>query len=191
MTKRHSAIRIALYNHKGGVGKTTLTMNIAAALTERGHSALLVDTDPQCNLTAYLIEDSVLDSLLDESDSERGNTLWTALKPIVDAEGGFTAIKPIPTPTEDMYLLAGDIRLSEFERNIEEFLGDALKRRSRGYRAISALASVVNRAASDVDVDYVFYDTGPNIGPLNEIILMDADFFCCSMRIRSFFAASN
>ena len=41
-------VRIALFNHKGGVGKTTLTANIAFALAEMGKSVLLVDSDPQC-----------------------------------------------------------------------------------------------------------------------------------------------
>jgi chromosome partitioning protein len=42
---------IALANHKGGVGKTTSVLNIGHALTARGHQVLLVDCDPQANLT--------------------------------------------------------------------------------------------------------------------------------------------
>ncbi len=45
--------RITLYNHKGGVGKTTLSVNVGAALAARGERVLLVDSDPQCNLTSY------------------------------------------------------------------------------------------------------------------------------------------
>jgi len=43
--------KIALFNHKGGVGKTTLSINIADALAEAGKTVLIVDADPQCNLT--------------------------------------------------------------------------------------------------------------------------------------------
>ncbi|TAD88291.1 MAG: ParA family protein, partial [Bacteroidetes bacterium] len=43
---------LSLINYKGGVGKTTSTVNIGAGLARRGKSVLLVDTDPQANLTA-------------------------------------------------------------------------------------------------------------------------------------------
>ncbi len=71
LARRHSATRIAVFNHKGGVGKTTITLNLAAALAEQGKTVLLVDSDPQCNLTAYLFDEETLDTLLDESDGNR------------------------------------------------------------------------------------------------------------------------
>ncbi len=48
-------IKIALFNHKGGVGKTTLTVNVAGALADSGKTVLLVDADPQCNLTSFYL----------------------------------------------------------------------------------------------------------------------------------------
>ncbi|MFI5300039.1 MAG: ParA family protein, partial [Polyangiales bacterium] len=50
----HVPRRIAVFNHKGGTGKTTTAVNVAAALAERGKRVLLVDTDAQGNVAASL-----------------------------------------------------------------------------------------------------------------------------------------
>lgn len=49
-----STVSITVANQKGGVGKTTTAMNLAVALSEQGKRVLLVDGDPQANLTSYL-----------------------------------------------------------------------------------------------------------------------------------------
>ena len=43
--------KIALFNHKGGVSKTITTFNLGWMLATKGYQVILVDTDPQCNLT--------------------------------------------------------------------------------------------------------------------------------------------
>jgi chromosome partitioning protein len=45
---------ISFFNHKGGVGKTTLVHNIGTLIAESGKSVLLIDADPQMNLTASI-----------------------------------------------------------------------------------------------------------------------------------------
>ena len=168
-------VRITIYNHKGGVGKTTLAVNVAFALSSLEKSVLLVDSDPQCNLTSYLLADDVVDDLLDHSNDQDGRTIWSAVKPVIDSTGSVRLVDL--TEIGDVALLPGDIRLSEFE----EFLGDAwadgFKRRMGALRATSSISYLISRLSSQRGFDFVFYDTGPNIGPLNRVLLLDSDFF--------------
>lgn len=170
------AKRIAIFNHKGGVGKTTLTMNIATALAQSGKRVLLVDSDPQCNLTAYLIEESVVNDLLDSSDSDQGETLWSAVKPVVEGLGEPKGISTIAVG-HNLYLLPGDVRLAEFEQELNPLWSDCFQRKARGFRGTTALSQIVEDAIELHNIDYVFYDSGPNIGALNRIILLDCDYF--------------
>lgn len=186
---RHKSARLALYNHKGGVGKTTLTVNLAAALAAQGKKVLLVDTDPQCNLTSYLVEADVIDSWLDKSDLENGATIWSALKPFREGTGPVKAPKAVER-LPNIFLLPGDIKLSDFEQELESIWTECLRRRPRGFQGATAISEVVNQVAHKENVDFVFYDVGPNIGPLNRVVLLDCDFFiipaaCDSFSVRA------
>jgi cellulose biosynthesis protein BcsQ len=173
---RCAAPRLAIFNHKGGVGKTTLTVNLASALADRGKKVLLVDSDPQCNLTSYLVEEAVVNDILDQSNTANGSTLWSALKPIVEGTGDPKIVDAIEFPNGTS-LLTGDIRLAEYESELSPFWGECFQKRARGFRGTTALSTLVNYVASANNADIVLYDTGPNIGPLNRTILLDCDYF--------------
>jgi cellulose biosynthesis protein BcsQ len=174
--KRHPSKRVTLYNHKGGVGKTTLLVNIASALASLGKRVLLVDADPQCNLTSYLVNSEVVDGWLDNSDSEDGATIWSAIKPFTESYGELKIIAP-QERQEGVFLLPGDIRLSEFEQELNQIWVDCLQRKVRGFKGASAISEVINGIAKRENIDFIFYDVGPNIGPLNRVILLDCDYF--------------
>ena len=169
-------VRVTIFNHKGGVGKTTLTANVAFALSELGKHVLLVDSDPQCNLTSYLLSDDVVDELLNNSNGPDGQTIWSAVKPILDPTG--IVGKPVdPLLVGDVALLPGDIRLSEFEEFLGDAWADSFKRRLGGLRATSSISDMVSRLSKQKQFDFVFYDTGPNIGPLNRVLMLDSNLF--------------
>jgi cellulose biosynthesis protein BcsQ len=150
-------------------------MNLAAALAESGKRVLIVDSDPQCNMTSYLIQGDVVDSLLDESDGPAGRTVWSAVKRVSEGEGSYRAVEPIETSIENLFVIPGDIALAEFERDLIDFWGQAFQRRPKGFKGTAALSELVNVVSAAIQADYVFYDSGPNIGALNRAIVLDCD----------------
>ena len=170
--------KLVLFNHKGGVGKTTLTVNIAAALGDLGHKVLLVDADPQCNLTSFYLEEKQIDELLGQSDDdEAGETLWSSIKPVVRGRGGIQSISSYETGDEMVEIVPGDVLLANYEENLSSAWTEAFARSERGYDVLRALSDSVNDVARSCDADIVMYDVGPNVGPLNRVVLLDADYF--------------
>ena len=59
---------VSLFNNKGGVGKSTLAYHLGCALGEMGKKVLLVDLDPQCNLTISAMWENNLEDIWDKED---------------------------------------------------------------------------------------------------------------------------
>jgi len=167
---------LALFNHKGGVGKTTIVVNLTDALVDLGMRVLMIDADPQCNLTSFFLSEEDLDTLLGESDDVNGGTIWSAIKPVVDGKG---PIKEIETRKlkKGMFLCPGDVLLADYEEALPGAWTGSFARKARDYDVMCALSRAVRTMGKKHDVDLVIYDVGPNVGPLNRTILLDSDYF--------------
>jgi len=173
--------RIALFNHKGGVGKTTLTVNIADALSDLGKRVLIVDADPQCNITAFYLEEKFLDDLLGESagTEDDGQTIWASVKPVARGKGPVKPIQAIDLEPNcpNIFIAPGDVLLSEYEEELPAGWTDAFARKERGYDLTCAMSDAVDILVAEVKADVVLYDVGPNVGALNRAVLLDCDYF--------------
>src|SRR5262245_7371996 len=97
--------RIALINQKGGVGKTTTTVNLGAALALAGKRVVVVDLDPQANLTLYL-----------GVDLPRGAP--SSYRVLLGEVGFGAALRATKTP--NLKLLPTDIHLSGAELELSD-----------------------------------------------------------------------
>ncbi|HEX4486152.1 MAG TPA: ParA family protein [Terriglobales bacterium] len=176
MAPKDKVRTLSLFNHKGGVGKTTLTVNLADAFVDLGFRVLLVDADPQCNLTSFYLKEKQLDELLGESDDDNGTTLWSAIKPVVDGKGPIKDVKLFKL-RNDLFLCAGDVLLADYEEELPAAWTGSFARKERDYDVMCSLSRAARALGAKFDVDLIMFDVGPNVGPLNRAILLDMDFF--------------
>ena len=167
---------LALFNHKGGVGKTTLTVNIADALVDLGFSVLVVDADPQCNLTAFYLDEKELDEILGDSGDANGGTIWSSIKPVIDGKGPIKDIELFEI-REGLHLCPGDVLLADYEEELPAAWTGSFARKARDYDVMCAPSRAVRGLGKKIQTDIIIYDVGPNVGPLNRTILLDADYF--------------
>ncbi len=174
---------ICLFNHKGGVSKTTTAFNLGWSLARTGRSVLLVDLDSQCNLTGLVLGyKAVDDDQMETFYESRGNL---TMKPIVE-----TLIDGMPpaeflrgdkgqlldTGHPKLKLLAGHLNVADLDSQISVSLkiasGIPATRNIPGN-----LPLILQEISKKENVDYVIYDLSPNVGGLNEVILMSSNYF--------------
>ena len=145
------SFNVAVTLQKGGVGKTTSTVNITAALADQGHDVLLVDLDPQGYATkslghrdAYTVNDDSLYDILVEARK-------------------FEELPSLVVEHDTFDVLPAHIKMFELEREL--FFESRTQER---------LGMAFAKSGLGADYDFVVIDTPPNLGPLTDNALMAA-----------------
>ncbi|WOE40073.1 ParA family protein [Acinetobacter chinensis] len=174
---------ISLFNHKGGVSKTTTTFNLGWSLANLGHKVMMVDMDSQCNLTGLVLGyNSILEDSMGDFYTNQSNL---TLKPVVDylIEGKDPALflsnqdgSLTNTLNPNLFLLPGHLDVSDLDSQISVSLKIAY-----GIPATKKipgnLPEILKLIAEKNEIDYMLFDLSPNVGGLNEVILMSSDYF--------------
>ena len=188
---------IAVFNNKGGVGKTTLTYHLGCALAELGYKTLLVDLDPQSNLTLFgldpeklhniwQIEDAFIDDFVDarvqksasfEDIASDVRSIHFLLKP---TEDGTDPPKSFAKPVKlynNLGLIPGRLSIHTYEDKIASRWTDVYGGDPLAIRTVTQIRSLCQAYAEKYSYDYVVIDTSPSLGILNKIIISTVDGF--------------
>lgn len=166
---------ISFFNHKGGVGKTTLAYNIGLALAEKGSRVAFLDLDPQANLTSAALSPAQIVHCW-----ESNQTIWNCLRPLVERSGDLDLIDLVHI-RPNAWILPGDIRLSQFEEICPQGWVEALAGNLGGFMVSTAIHRLTTAVSEQVEADFVLADLGPNVGALNRTAILATKGFVIPM----------
>lgn len=179
---------ITLYNHKGGVSKTTSTFNLASYLAGTGKKVLMVDADPQCNLTEIALARTIakLDAAAEKAKTTKaaipelpGTSVLDALNQRIRGDAAFIDLAKIKTVdvANNLSLLRGSVDLSSVEDDLAEAHLQRLAMRTNLMRTYVATGDFLVRLAEKEGYDYIFIDVGPSSGALTRTFFLACDAF--------------
>ena len=189
---------ISVFNNKGGVGKSTLTYHLGAALAEIGKKVLLIDLDPQSNLTLYGVSEEQLELIWKSEDEfisdykasknklsdeefvefqQQNHSIHYLLKPIEDGESDEKVISRPVHLRDNLDLIPGRLTLHLFENKLAKHWSDAFLGEPQAIRIVTSVRKICEEYAENFGYDIVLVDTSPSLGALNKVIISSADSF--------------
>lgn len=165
---------ISMFNHKGGVSKTTSTYHIGWMLSNLGKKVILVDADSQCNLTNIVMGDEHFEHYYENA----GSNIKSAISPAFEGEPfpieAFSCLQV--KENERLWLIPGSFELSEYEVSlgVSFTLSDTLGTLKN---LPGSLFKLLNSTAEKYDADYILVDLNPSLSAFNQAFLISSDYF--------------
>ena len=173
--------KLLFANNKGGVGKTTLAFNCAVSFAKQGYKTVLVDLDPQCNLSRLSLGDNYYEKNLFSSQEKN---IYDVLKGVVEGGSDINLNIPfiqIPNSNNNLSLMKGSVELSLYENILVTAYGQAAAGQQLGYFQTSAIDRFLRERGLKDEVDVFVIDTSPSLSLLNQIIFLGSDYFVVPM----------
>lgn len=169
--------RIAMFNHKGGVSKTTTTFNLGWMLAQMDHRVILVDGDPQSNLTGLVLGYSGPSEFEEFYRKEPDRNFKSGLAPAFESRPSLIEpVECLTTPQEGLYLLPGNIALTEYEVTLS--LAQALSSSIHTLQNLpGSISHLLMATAEHMDADFILVDMNPSLSSFNQNLLMTSDYF--------------
>ena len=189
---------ISIFNNKGGVGKTTLTYHLGHALAAMGRKTLIIDFDPQCNLTILSMEEEELHKIWSDEDDfvddfERARNKITPekfdeltdsvrsihflLKPTEDGTAELRKLSPPHALAKNLDLIPGRLTMHLYEDKISKLWSEVYQGEPQAIRTITKIREIAEAYARDHGYEFVIMDTSPSLGALNKVIISTTDGF--------------
>lgn len=175
--------QIAVFNHKGGVSKTTTTFHLAWMLANLDVRVMVVDCDPQCNLTGVFLGGFEGEEYpFESSDPRKPRNIRDAIRPAFESRPyQISDVEIYQTPAQpNLFLLPGHVGLAEYESQLA--VAHELSNTLSALQNIpGALRYAIRRTAEVNELDLVLVDMSPSLGAINQNLFMTSDAFIIPM----------
>ncbi len=166
-------IKVAFFNNKGGVGKTTLLYHVGWMMADLGVETICADLDPQSNLTSMCLGESRLEQIWPEQGDRE--SIFGAMQPLVRGRGTLAPPAKLSIRSK-LSLIPGDLALSQAEDKLSVRWMEASSGDEAALRLTSAFGNAIELAARTTDTKLALIDVGPNLGAITRAALIAADF---------------